>query len=252
MGRALAFVVLVSAILFGTASPAVSCELPKGLYEKRKQVTPLSPEENQIDRTFVEFMTSVAKLYVDGRRESAESCCEKAKEDLVGFEFCALVRYLQSKKADVRSFVSAMPENDQQLEAVWMMERISAGGTFETPTALPGIPLPSGLTLKFVDELFALMKAGNVEAARKYMFAYDRADGEWGEHMDEQLPKLFKTHPTQVVKLWPVLRQHTERLKTMLGFISTGEVQAISHKYSGLCKAGDARCGEIVSLFSVQ
>jgi hypothetical protein len=223
-----------------------ACGLPAGLYEQRKTVQVLSDEQREIDHTYVEFMRAVAQSYSQADAASVKTCCDAVKEDLVGFQFCALVRYLLSGKKDPDSFLAAMPATKQQREALWLMEMISAGGTMETPTSLPGIRMPDGLLFKFVDEIFGLVKKGNETAAEKYLFLYDDADGEFGEYMDDQLPKLFLNYPQQVLALWPVFKKHHKRLEMMRGFTTERRIVA---KYKGLCKTGDSRCAEIRDIF---
>lgn len=113
------------------------------------------------------------------------------------------------------------------------------------PTSLPGINMPDGLLFKFVKEIFDLMKKGNSTAAERYFFLYDDASGEFGEYMDDQLPKLFLNYPQKVLALWPIFEKHRKRLEMMQGFTTEGEKKRIVAKYAGLCKAGDSRCDEI-------
>jgi hypothetical protein len=224
------------------AQAAGGCRLPTGLYEHRKTVGMLSDAQREIDHTYVEFMKAVAQSYAQRDAEAVKTCCDTVKEDLVGFQFCALVRYLLSDRKESSSFLAAMPGTDEERKALWLMEMISAGGTMETPTSLPGIRMPDGLLFRFVDEIFALVKKGNETAAEKYLFLYDDADGEFGEYMDDQLPKLFLNYPQQVLALWPVFKKHHKRLEMMRGFTTEKRIVA---KYKGLCKTGDNRCAEI-------
>lgn len=231
------------------ARAASGCGLAAGLYEHRKAVEVLSDAQREIDHTYVEFMTAVAQSYAQGDAASVKTCCDAVKDDLVGFQFCALVRYLLSDKKESSSFLAAMPENNEQRKALWMMEQISTGGTTETPTSLPGIPMPDGLLFKFVDEIFGLVKKGNATAAEKYLFLYEDADGEFGEYMDDQLPKLFLNYPQRVLALWPVFKKHYKRLEMMRGFTTKREAKQIVSKYEGLCNTGDNRCAEIRNIF---
>ncbi len=231
------------------ARAASGCGLPAGLYEHRKTVQVLSDAQREIDHTYVEFMKAVAQSYAQGDAASVNTCCAAAKHDLVGFQFCALVRYLLSDKKESGSFLAAMPETKDQREALWMMDHISAGGTMETPTSLPGIRLPDGLLFKFVDEIFDLVRRGNATAAEKYLFLYEDADGEFGEYMDDQLPKLFLNYPQRVLALWPIFKKHYKRLEMMRGFITENEAKRIVARYRGLCKANDSRCAEIRNIF---
>ncbi len=228
---------------------ASGCGLPAGLYENRKTVEVFSDAQREIDHTYVEFMKSVAQSYAQGDAASVKTCCDAVKEDLVGFQFCALVRYLLSDRKESGSFLAAMPGNNEQRKALWMMELISTGGTTEAPTSLPGIPMPDGLLFKFVDEILDLVKKGNATAAEKYLFLNEDADGEFGEYMDDQLPKLFLNYPQRVLALWPVFKKHHKRLEMMRGFVTKREVKLIVSKYEGLCKAGDSRCSEIRNIF---
>jgi hypothetical protein len=227
---------------FWPARAASGCGLPAGLYEHRKTVEVLSNAQREIDHTYVEFMKAVAQSYAQRDAEAVKTCCDTVKEDLVGFQFCALVRYLLSDRKESSSFLAAMPGTDEERKALWLMEMISTGGTTEAPTSLPGIRMPDGLLFKFVDEIFALVKKGNETAAEKYLFLYDDADGEFGEYMDDQLPKLFLNYPQQVLALWPVFKKHRKRLEMMRGFTTEKRIVA---KYKGLCKTGDSRCAEI-------
>ncbi len=231
------------------AQAAGGCGLPAGLYEHRKTVGVLSDAQREIDHRYVEFMKSVAQSYAQGDASSVKTCCDAVKEDLVGFQFCALVRYLLSDRKESVSFLAAMPRNDEQRKALWMMEPISTGGTTEAPTSLPGILMPDGLLLKFVDEIFDLIKKGNATAADKYLFLYEDADGEFGEYMDDQLPKLFLNYPQRVLALWPVFKKYHKRLEMMRGFTTEREAKRIAARYEGLCKAGDSRCSEITNIF---
>ncbi|HKN77520.1 MAG TPA: hypothetical protein VJW94_20245, partial [Candidatus Acidoferrum sp.] len=231
------------------ARASVGCGLPAGQYEHRKQAPPLSDAQREIDHTYVEFMRTVAQFYAVGDRSSVDVCCEGVKEDHIGFQFCALVRYLLSDRKEPGPFLAAMPENDEQRNALWFMELISAGGTDKTPTSLPGIRMPHGLLFKFVDEIFALMQKGNATAAERYLFLYDDANGEFGEYMDDQLPKLFLNYPQKVLVLWPVFQKHIKRLEMMGSFIEDADANLIISRYSALCKAGDTKCAEIRSIF---
>ena len=231
------------------ARAASECGLPAGLYERRKTVEVLSEAQREIDHTYVEFMQAAARSYAQGDAASVKACCDTVKDDLIGFQFCALVRYLLSAKKESDSFLAAMPENEEQRKALWMMELISTGGTRETPTALPGIPMPNGLVFKFVDEIFDLVRKGNAAAAEKYLFLYDDADGEFGEYMDDQLPNLFLNYPQQVLALWPILKKNNKMLEWMRGFGTGVKAKRIAAKYEKLCKAGDNRCTEIRNIF---
>jgi len=209
----------------------------------------LSDAQRKIDHTYVEFMKAVAQSYAQRDAEAVKTCCDTVKEDLVGFQFCALVRYLLSDRKESGSFLAAMPGTDEERKALWLMEMISAGGTMETPTSLPGMRMPDGLLFKFVDEIFDLVKKGNAAAAERYLFLYEAADGESGEYMDDQLPKLFLNYPQRVLALWPVFKKHYKRLEMMRGFITKNEAKLIVSKYEGLCKTDDRRCSEIRDIF---
>src|SRR6266702_4422141 len=149
-------------------------------------------------------------------------------------------------------FMNAVAQSYDQRKAFWFMELISAGGTRDTPTSLLGIPLPNGLLFKFVDEIFGLMKKGNATAAEKYLFLYDDADGEFGEYMDDQLPKLFVDYPREVLALWPIFKKHRKRLEMLQGFMTEREKKRASEKYEGLCQSGDNRCVEIRKFFAAR
>jgi len=243
---------LGSVTLLASSCPAqtsATCSLPPHLYALRKTTEPLSDAQREIDRTYVKFMKAVAQSYAQHNQEAVNSCCDAVKEDVIGFQFCALVQYLLSDRKQSEIFLAAMPETDDQRKAIWFMEQISAGGTFETPTSLPGIRLPNGLLFRFVDEMFDLMKKGKVSAAEKYLFLYEDADGEFGEYMDDQLPKLFAGYPHEVLILWPVFQKHRKRLEMLQGFTTERERRRIVAKYEGLCNPGDNRCDEIRSVF---
>jgi hypothetical protein len=231
------------------ARTAKACSLPPQMFDHRMAAEPLSEAQREIDRKYVEFMKTVAQSYEQRNAPDVNACCDTAKEDIIAFQFCALVRYLLSDRKESGPFLVAMPGTHDQRKAFWFMELISAGGTHDTPTSLPGIPLPNGLLFKFVDEIFGLMKKGNATAAEKYLFLYDDADGEFGEYMDDQLPKLFVGYPQQVLALWPIFQKHRKRLEMLQGFTNERERKRIVAKYEGLCKAGDNRCAEIRSVF---
>lgn len=220
------------------------------MYDQRRAAGPLSETERQIDHKYVEFMKAVAESYANHDVVAVNGCCDAVavKEDFIGFQFCALVRYLLSDRKEPEPFLAAMPGTDDQRQALWFMERISGGGTFETPTSLPGIPMPRGLLFKFVDEIFGLMKKGNATAAQKYLFLYDGADGEFGEYMDDQLPKLLVDYPRQVLALWPIFQKHRKRLEMLKGFMT----ERTWKKYEGLCQSGDNRCIEIRQFFAAR
>ena len=246
------FLLLVLAVPFSPhaeALPAPNCKLPPDLYQQRKKAGPLTTEQREIDRTYVRFMTAVAQSYAKNDDNSVKGCCEPVKGDLVGSQFCALILYLQSNRTKPDEFLAALPVNPEQRESLWLMEMISAGGTYETASSLPGIPLPNGLLFKFVDEIFALMKKGNTTAAERYLFLYDDADGEFGEYMDDQLPKLFLNYPQRILAFWPIFKKHRARLESMRGFTEDATAKRIVARYSVLCRAGDDRCAEITSLF---
>lgn len=206
----------------------------------------MSETQRNIDHKYAEFMKAVAQTYAHHDDVAVKTCCDPVKEDTVGFQFCALVRYLLSDRKEPVPFLAAMPETEDQRQALWLMEQISAGGTTETPTSLPGIPMPDGLLFKFVDEIFDLMKKGNAAAAEKYCFLYEDANGEFGEYMDDQLPKLFLGYPQQVLVLWPVLKKHRKRLEMLRGFTTEKRIAA---KYEGVCQPGDTRCSEVIKVF---
>ncbi len=247
-----ALLILVSVTLVASSCPAQTantCSLPPHLYELRRAAEPLSDAQREIDHEYVEFMKAVAQSYAQHDVEAVNTCCDAVKEDVIGFQFCALVRYLLSDRKKSDTFLGAMPRTADQRKAFWFMEQISAGGTMETPTSLPGIRLPNGLLFKFVDEVFDLMKKGNATAAEKYLFLYEDANGEFGEYMDDQLPKLFLGYPQATLTLWPVFQKHGKRLEMLQGFTTEGEKNRIVKKYEELCKAGDNRCAEIRKVF---
>jgi hypothetical protein len=224
--------ILEALLLFGgltllaplcAARTSKACSLPPRMFERRTAAEPLSEAQNQIDHEYVEFMKAVAQSYEQRNAAAVNVCCDAAKEDIIGFQFCALVQYLLSDRKESGPFLAAMPGTYDQRKAFWFMELISAGGTRDTPTSLPGIPLPSGLLFKFVDEIFGLMKKGNATAAEKYLFLYDDADGEFGEYMDDQVPKLLVDYPRQVLALWPIFQKHRKRLEMLKGFMTERE-----------------------------
>lgn len=231
------------------AQTARNCDLPTHLYDQRRTAEPLSEAQRTIDRKYAEFMKAVAQSYAHHDAAGVRTCCDAVKDDIVGFQFCALVRYLLSDRKEPDLFLAAMPETEDQRQALWFIEQISAGGTTETPTSLPGIALPDGLLFKFVNEIFDLMKKGNATAAEKYCFLYEDENGEFGEYMDDQLPKLFLGYPQQVLTLWPVLKKHRKRLEMLQGFTTDGEKKRIAAKYEGLCQPDDTRCSEVRRLF---
>jgi hypothetical protein len=219
------------------------------MYDRRSAAEPLSELQRAIDHKYVEFMKAVAQSYAQQDAAAVNTCCDAVKEDVIGFQFCALVRYLLSDRKESETFLAAMPGTEDKRKALWFMEQISAGGTLEKPTSLPGIRLPNGLLFKFVDEIFALMKKGKAAAAERYLFLYDDADGEFGEYMDDQLPKLFLGYPQEVLALWPIFQKHRKRLEMLQGFTTERERKRIVAKYEGLCKPGDYRCAEIRRVF---
>lgn len=231
------------------ARTANTCDLPLHMYDHRRTAEPLSEAQREIDHKYVEFMKAVAQSYAQHDVAAVNTCCDAVKEDIIAFQFCALVRYLLSDRKESGPFLAAMPGTDDQRKAFWFMEQISAGGTLETPTSLPGIRMPAGLLFRFVDEIFDLMKKGNATAAEKYCFLYEDADGEFGEYMDDQLPKLFLGYPQEVLTLWPILQKHRKRLEMLQGFTTEGEKKRIVAKYEGLCKSGDDRCAEVRRVF---
>lgn len=242
-----AFALLLQPCLL--ARTASACGLLPGLYKQRKTVEVLSDAQREIDHTYVEFMKAVAKFYARGDAASVNACCETVKEDIIGFQFCALVKYLRSDRKESGPFLAAMPVNNEQRDALWMMELISTGGTTKMPTSFPGVPMPDGLLFKFVDEIFGLVKKGSATAAERYLFLLEDANGEFGEYMDDQLPKLFLSYPQQVLVLWPIFRKHRERLETTRGFTTEATANQIAAKYETLCKSGDNRCAEIRNVF---
>jgi hypothetical protein len=231
------------------AQTASTCALPPHMYDRRSAAAPLSEVQREIDHKYVEFMKAVAQSYAQQDAAAVNTCCDAVMEDVIGFQFCALVRYLLSDRKESDTFLAAMPGTGDQRKAFWFMEQISAGGTLETPTSLPCIRLPNGLLFKFVDEIFDLMKKGKATAAEKYLFLYDDADGEFGEYMDDQLPKLFVGYPQEVLALWPIFQKHRKRLEMLQGFTTERERKRIAAKYEGLCKPGDNRCAEIRRVF---
>ena len=234
------------------ARTAETCTLSPKMFDRRTTAEPLGEAQREIDHKYVDFMQAVAQSYEQRNAAAVNGCCDAAKEDIIGFQFCALVRYLLSDRKEPGPFLAAMPGTYDQRKAFWFMEMISAGGTHETPTSLPGIPLPDGLLFKFVDEIFGLMKKGNEIAAEKYLFLHDDADGEFGEYMDDQLPKLFVNYPRRVLALWPILQKHRKRLEVLLSFMTDREKKRTSEKYEGLCQSGDNRCVEIRKFFAVR
>lgn len=234
------------------ARTAETCTLSPKMFDRRTTAEPLGEAQREIDHKYVEFMKAVAQSYEQRNAAAVNGCCDAAKEDIIGFQFCALVRYLLSDRKEPGPFLAAMPGTYDQRKAFWFMELISAGGTHETPTSLPGIPLPDGLLFKFVDEIFGLMKKGNETAAEKYLFLHDDADGEFGEYMDDQLPKLFVNYPRRVLALWPIFQKHRKRLEVLLSFMTDREKKRTSEKYEGLCQSGDNRCVEIRKFFAVR
>jgi len=252
------WIVFEALLLFGCATllapscparTADTCNLPPHMYDRRRVAEPLSEAQREIDHQYVEFMKTVAQSYAQQDAAAVNMCCDGVKEDVIGFQFCALVRYLLSDRKESDSFLAAMPGTDDQRKAFWFMEQISAGGTLVTPTSLPGIRLPDGLLFKFVDEIFDLIKKGNAIAAEKYLFLYEDADGEFGEYMDDQLPKLFLGYPQEVLILWPIFQKHRKRLAMLQGFTTERERKRIAAKYEGLCKPGDNRCAEVRKVF---
>jgi hypothetical protein len=232
------------------ARTAEACTLSPKMFDRRTTAEPLGEAQREIDHKYVEFMNAVAQSYEQRNAAAVNGCCDAAKEDIIGIQFCALVRYLLSDRKEPGPFLAAMPETYDQRKAFWFMELISAGGTQETPKSLPGIPLPDGLLFKFVDEIFGLMKKGNATAAERYLFLYDDADGEFGEYMDDQLPKLFLNYPRQVLALWPIFQKHRKRLEMLQSYMTEREKKQTTAKYEVLCTSGDNRCAEVRKFFA--
>ncbi len=239
-------IVLVSCC---AAQSASSCALPAGVYQQRKTLARSRDQRAEIDRKYVEFMRSGAQLYSGRDAASANACCDAAKKDPIAAPFCALLRYLLSDRKDVAAFVAAMPKADRQLEAFWLMDVVSGAGTMDFPAALAQLPAPYGLVEECIDELFALVEAGNAAAAERYLYIYDHSNGEYGEYIDDQLEKLFRDYPPRVVGLWPVFRTHLKGLETVPDDIPRDESERIAALYKDLCKSGDNRCAEIRRLF---
>ncbi len=253
--------ILEALLLFGgltllapncAARTVEACSLPPQMFDRRTTAEPLSEAQREIDHKYVEFMKAVAQSYEQRNAAAVNVCCDAAKEDIIGFQFCALVRYLLSDRKESGPFLAAMPGTYDQRKAFWFMELISAGGTSETPTSLPGIRMPDGLLFKFVDEIFGLMKKGNATAAEKYLFLYDDADGEFGEYMDDQVPKVFLDYPREVLTLWPIFQKHRKRLEMLKSFTTEREKKRIVAKYEVLCKSGDNRCAEVRKFFATR
>jgi hypothetical protein len=231
------------------AQTANGCALPAGMYQQRKTFGRSDDRRGEIDRKYVEFMKAAVQFYADREAESVSACCDAAKKDPIGVQFCTLVRYLLSDRKDIAAFLAAMPKTDRQLEAFWLMDSISGSGTMEFPALLAGLPAPDGLADACIDELFALIKTGNAAAAERYLCIYDRANGEYGEYIDDQLEKLFREYPQRVVELWPVFRTHLKELEAVPDDIPRDASQRIAAKYENLCESGDNRCAEIRRLF---
>ncbi len=226
-----------------------ACALPGGIYQQRKAFERLGDRRAEIDRKYVEFMKSAAQFYADHEANSVNACCDAAKKDPIEVPFCALVRYLLSDRKDAAAFLAALPKTDRQLEALWLMDAVSGAGTMEFPALLAALPAPYGLVEECIDELFALVEAGNTAAAERYLYIYDRANGQYGEYIDDQLEKLFREYPQRVVELWPVFRTHLKGLETVPDDLPRDESVRIAALYKDLCKSGDSRCAEIRRLF---
>jgi hypothetical protein len=252
LGALLLFGVVTLLAPLCAARTAKSCSLPPRMFDRRSAAEPLSEAQREIDHEYVEFMKAVAQSYEQRDAAAVIVCCDAAKEDIIAVQFCSLVRYLLSDRKESGPFLAAMPGTNDQRKAFWFMELISAGGTQDTPHSLPGIPLPDGLLFKFVDEIFGLMKKGNATAAERYLFLYDDADGEFGEYMDDQLPKLFVNYPRQVLALWPIFQKHRKRLEMLQSFMTEREKKRTSEKYEGLCQPRDSRCAEIRKFFAAR
>ena len=120
------------------ARAANTCSLPPRMYDHRKTVEPLSDAQREIDHKYLDFMKAVAQLYAQHDAAAVNMCCDAVNEDIIGFQFCALVRYLLSNRKESDPFLAAMPGTDDQRKAFWFMEQISAGGTEVTPRGISG------------------------------------------------------------------------------------------------------------------
>ena len=101
------------------AGTAETCTLSPKMFDRRTTVEPLGEAQREIDHKYVQFMKAVAQSYEQRNAAAVNGCCDAAKEDIIGFQFCALVRYLLSDRKEPGPFLAAMPGTYDQRKAFW-------------------------------------------------------------------------------------------------------------------------------------
>lgn len=246
-----------SACLAGQSQP---CRLKQGLsaernrleqeYSAHQQIADrLSAQIKAIDKEYFEFLYTLANLALKNDEKALRACSNLGNRDPIASQLVALVLYLHNGRKDAARFVASFPANKQQLTNFWSLDAISAGGTTEAATSLPGISLPDGLVDKYITELFSLAVNGNPEAMRKYTYLYKSADGDYFEFMEDQAATFFNQHPDIVIREWPLFSSLGKKLAADQA-ATTGDYPSIATKLRMLCgHRRDQTCSEILKLF---
>jgi hypothetical protein len=200
--------------LFASSS---GCVLPKGLYQEwwRSKQKYESDRSEAASRLYRAYAYSLAEASLRGKEETFQRCLALARGDPFASLVAALVEYLHDGRRHPSAFVASFPRSKQQLADFWSLDD-AVGPPREVLTALPGIPLPDGLTFKFATELFSLVQGGNRAAAREYFFLYAHSDGSYSEFMVDQIENLVVNKPQVMLSQWEAFRPYTERIASNL------------------------------------
>ena len=196
----------------GLFAGSSGCVLPKGLYQEWRR-----PEGDhyRVQSQYYAFARSLAEASLGRDEETFRRCVALAKGDPFASLMAALVEYLQDGRRHPSAFIASFPRTNQQLEDFWSLDMV-VGPPSGDETTLPGIPLPDGLTDKFITELFSLVRGGSQPAAQEYFFLYAHADGSFSEFMMDQIEKVVVNQPQVILRQWQAVRPYARKIASDL------------------------------------
>jgi len=262
--------ILIGLLLAAAARADSACSIKKGLYDQWVSLskrgsghkglkdtllrTPASspdPDKQQaIDDEYHGYFRCLAETPAKLDDQAAESFCDAAAGDRLGFLVCQGVRHVKTGRTSSKDFINAFPTSRKGAEMIWDLEEIVGA-----PKAgqMGAIFQPGGPTIKLIDELFLLVLDDKESAAARYFNISATATGADAKHMDEQIKVLLTESPAVVVKEWPTLRQYQPTLKRLLAELAASlpkpEMSKIRRQAATFCAKDNLDCPEIMKLF---
>jgi|GEM_PF-5820020 len=256
---------IASALVGATSAGQNGCRLGKGLFEQRAGLisgganaaqssdeTIGTKELERINELYFQFLMRVSGENLQDEAESP--CCQGTEEDPVARIVCRFARYLKTGRKDRRLLLDSVPADSTGREALWALEPLAYLHAEREPQNVPALFKPSGPVTLYLDELFALVRSGDREAASKYLELYVYADSEHAEEMDDQIASLLRKHLGVVLAEWDIFQAHRKALAKFVAFLSSDERKSMKSQIAKnrACTLHSESCHDLQGLLSVE